>query len=758
VLALIVRIFYLVESSANPTFHAPIADSNYYDFAANDLIRTHQFSALFFFQPVFYPLFLTGVYILSGASIVAVKIIQVAAGSAACAVVCLLGERTFGRTTGLLAGLIAAFYGPMIFADGELLAEGWAALWTVLIMWLLHTGAPSLLPRPSSTKGGEAAWKKVLPGGALTLNRVLLGTLFALSVLTRPTFLPFCGLAGIWLLFKTWKEQKSAFSVAGAAAAVALSFAVVMAPALVLFHEYTGSCTFLPTSGGVNFFMGNNPDYEKTVAVRPGSHYHAMINQAFKEGIILENEVEKSRYFYEKTLHYALKQPAAFAAGLFQKSIQLISSREIPNNIDIYLFRDWSFLLRTLVWKAGKFGFPFGLLLPFAMAGIFFAWKKVPVPWLLFLFSYSFSLVLVHVCGRFRIPMMPILILLASAGFVELTHAIRSISWWKREHRGLLPVGGAVILACSIISWAPGPFALEKTNYRAEMYNLISEFHMMRDNFELAKEAASKALEIDPGYADAYTSLALALTKVGDGQRAMDNYLKAIRCEPDNYEALNNMGELMLDRGQPDEALHYFESALANTPDALRNAEVTVNMGLALLGMGKPDDAIERFTQALSKEPQMAEAFNGIGIACFQKGSFGKAIENYRQALAIRPSYAQARVNLGAAYAEAGNFDEAISHYRDALRVEPSSSKAHFNLGLALASTGRLDDAIEEYVQAVEISPGYTKAQLYLADALMRRGDYGRAVAYLEVAARARPDSAPVRELLERAYKLKAGG
>jgi len=713
-LALAVRMLYLFESSSNPTFLAPIIDSNFYDFSANNLLRTHQFSAHFFFQPSFYPLFLSAVYLLSGPSIVAVKIIQAIAGSIACAVVCRLGERTFDRRTGLLAGLIAAFYGPMIFAEGELLAEGWAALWTILILFTLTPALSrreneDISARPSPCWG---VWRSVM-----------LGALFAISVLTRPTFLPFCGLAGIWVLIQTWKEGKKASSVAASAVAIALAFTIVITPVVYLFHEHTGSLTFLPTSGGVNLFMGNNPDYLKTMAVRPGSHYDAMVNMAFKEGIILERDNEKSRYFYGKVLNYISARPAAFVRGLFQKGIQLFSSREIPNNIDIYTFRDWSLVLRALVWKVGGFGFPFGLLLPLAVACILLARGRIPLPWLLFLVSYSFFLTLVHVCGRFRIPMIPVLILLAGLGIVELERVIRTLSRGETWRKGLLPVAGTVILL-GVIGSAPGPFQQEKANYRAEMYCNLSDFYTMRDNYDAAENAASMAVRLDPCYADAYSFLGDVQMKLHGGDLAMESYLQAIRCEPDHFKALNNAGLIVLHRGQPVEALRYFERALANSPDARRYAEVAVNMGSAQLAMGKTDDAIEHFTEALRKQPQMAEAFNDLGLAYARKADFNKAIECYRQALAIRPSYAQ----------------------------------AHFNFGLALASTGRLDDTIEHYVQAVKISPGYLKAQLYLADALLSKGDYGQAVIYLEIASRAMPDSVPVKELLERAYKLESGG
>ena len=51
------------------------------------------------------------------------------------------------------------------------------------------------------------------------------------------------------------------------------------------------------------------------------------------------------------------------------KSGHFFCSRELPRNIDAYVLRDSSAPLRVLLWKAGVFGFPFGMLLVLAAGG-----------------------------------------------------------------------------------------------------------------------------------------------------------------------------------------------------------------------------------------------------------------------------------------------------------------------------------------------------------------------------------------------------
>ncbi|MHC4335115.1 MAG: glycosyltransferase family 39 protein [Planctomycetota bacterium] len=113
-LAVLVRGVYLYESSDNPTFRAPVVDSLTYDQMARRLLAGEGLTSDFFWQPLFYPLFLAGVYRVSDFSILAVKVIQMILGAVTCLLVLRLGQRLFDRQTGILAGLIAVFYMPMV--------------------------------------------------------------------------------------------------------------------------------------------------------------------------------------------------------------------------------------------------------------------------------------------------------------------------------------------------------------------------------------------------------------------------------------------------------------------------------------------------------------------------------------------------------------------------------------------------------------------------------------------------------------------
>ena len=89
-----------------------------------------------FLQSCFYPLFLILIYSISGGSMLFARILQLILGAFSCALVCSLANRLYGRRVALVAGVIAAFYAPLFFYEGELLATGWSAFWSVALVHL----------------------------------------------------------------------------------------------------------------------------------------------------------------------------------------------------------------------------------------------------------------------------------------------------------------------------------------------------------------------------------------------------------------------------------------------------------------------------------------------------------------------------------------------------------------------------------------------------------------------------------------------
>ena len=174
------------------------------------------------------------------------------------------------------------------------------------------------------------------------------------------------------------------------------------------------------------------------------------------------------------------------------KTVEFASSRELPRNEDMYVARRYSRLLSALIWKAGAFGFPFGILLPLALVGIVRHAKRIPAPVYGFLLLYPAAIIGVFVSGRYRIPVVPILAVPAAAGALYCVDLVRGERWPRAA-----AIAGAVCVVAAATS-AAGPFAVEKFDYEAEMHTIVG-FELMKQN--RAREALaefSQTLRLEP--------------------------------------------------------------------------------------------------------------------------------------------------------------------------------------------------------------------------------------------------------------------
>ena len=138
------------------------------------------------------------------------------------------------------------------------------------------------------------------------------------------------------------------------------------------------------------------------------------------------------------------------------------------------------------------------------------------------------------------------------------------------------------------------------------------------------------------------------------------------------------------------------------------------NLGLAYASKGQLDEAIELYQTALRLKPDYAEAHNNLGIAYASKGQLEMAIEQFQTAVRLKPDYAEAHNDLGLAYASKGLLDEAIEHYQTAVRLKPDLTEAHFNLGLIYLKKGSKDMARTEFELVVRNNPDDHEARRIL--------------------------------------------
>jgi 4-amino-4-deoxy-L-arabinose transferase-like glycosyltransferase len=184
------------------------------------------------FWPVGYPLCLAATYRLTGTGLAAGLGLQISIGTLTCLLLYLLGKRTFGTLIARVASLLLAIYPNHILFSTLHLTE---PLFTVLLL-----GACALLIRSLN----NGSWESI---GA--------GILLGLATLTRPAFFLFPLLLPFWYVGQGWRWRHAFVT----SLLVFCSTLATLSPWLIRNHQISGRWTDVSTSGGYNFWLGNNP-------------------------------------------------------------------------------------------------------------------------------------------------------------------------------------------------------------------------------------------------------------------------------------------------------------------------------------------------------------------------------------------------------------------------------------------------------------------------------------------------------------------
>ncbi|MGC1323597.1 MAG: tetratricopeptide repeat protein [Candidatus Udaeobacter sp.] len=255
----------------------------------------------------------------------------------------------------------------------------------------------------------------------------------------------------------------------------------------------------------------------------------------------------------------------------------------------------------------------------------------------------------------------------------------------------------------------------------------------------------------------AHYNLGIVLSEQGEADQAMEHYEQAVALRPDYAEAHYNLGRLLVEHGQLNDAIVHYERATAINP---ADAEAQNNLGVTLFGIGRTDDAIAHYQKALAVRPDYAEASCNLANALIAKDDFDGAIARYKECLAAVPDQEEAQYNLASALLRKGRTDEAIVEYQKALQMHPESADSHANLGIAWLTKGRVRDAMAEYTKALQISPENLAALSNLAwllatspDPTLRNGSEAVRLAERADSASSRSDKHPtVLRILAAAY------
>jgi len=542
-----------------------------------------------------------------------VELFQHLLGAIACVFMYIAGREVFGRRAGIAAGIIAALYGPLIYYEGEILAE------TLFIF--LAAGAIAMFVYGAVRGMGLP----ILAGGFF----------LGMSVITRPNILPFVPVAVIWAYFAgrgIGVGKRFAW-----AAAVAIPVALILGAMGARNYALSGRLVVVSSQGGSNFYLGNNPEadgmppptrmtYGATVKYRDGVEV-ASANIVAPAGEASSNPAARSAavadasdIMYRAAWSYIAANPGAWFKLVVRKTALFWNDYEIRNGKSYYFQKRYSSLLRFLPMT-------FGMVAVLGIVGMIFGYERgKALPWILmalYCAVFAGTVIMFFVCDRLRLPIVVTLIPAAGAGVDRIISAVSA-----RRH--LIPAMSAAGIALGILVF-PDWHGLRSYNFTQEhwlagkRYYEAGECDKALSSFELSAAG-------DASFPGNNLYMGNCFVQKRDYVRARSCYEKTLELDPGNPRALNGLGVCAEKTGDDDAAMRFYIEATSNPAPGY--AKPFVNLANILMRRNRTEEGGKLLEIALSIDSNDPETW--LGLAVMSKLAGDEASAETRISTAVR--------------------------------------------------------------------------------------------------------------------------
>lgn len=228
--------------------------------------------------------------------------------------------------------------------------------------------------------------------------------------------------------------------------------------------------------------------------------------------------------------------------------------------------------------------------------------------------------------------------------------------------------------------------------------------------------------------ADALDAFQTALAEIEkekpDFTVAVTNLRTAVELEPTFAEAHYNLGILLMELDQSEQAIEPLEQAKAIDPEVL---DYTVALGRAYAATGDTDRAEPLFLEVVAREPNNLAAKNNLAALNLQRGDIEEALNYVHEILREDDQNAPAIKTMGLVYQRQDNRSLAKYMFNKAVKIKDDDADLHNNLGLVFMSEDDVPRAVDSFQKAIELDPNYLEARLNLGSILLEYLDYERA-------------------------------
>ena len=536
------RSFYLLRLHSSPLADLLEMDSRIYWEWATTLLRDGWVGSRQFFMGGLYPYFIAVVRTVTGHSVLAMQVLQCLMSVATIGLLTQLVTRLYGWRWGLGMGCLLAGYGPWIFLDGQILME--PLLLALQAVWLLLLIAD--WERPNSVCVTAAL------GGLVGLMALARGSNLLLAIPTA-----------VWLLRAAARGRRHVLLMTLVIGATALPTTI---RSLVIGREWIPYTYGL----GYNFFVGNGEGATGVFRTPPRGAYLPP-DPVFEGGAIADGRDilrerlgsplspgQSSAMWFRLGIEGVLADPGRWVALLGWKIVLLVNRQEATQIQSPHAFNEvagpmgWG-------WVGG-----FALLGVIGLAGILLGAATGGMPRLLVIAWGCLALapVLFFVTDRYRIHLIPIMVLLAPLG-LQGSLKIFSTRGTLRRITAAIPMSlSALIVFYPVVNETPA-------KRRFDVATTLAGAYLQQEREGDALRALEQAIAIDRAYslpgaetpagraarADVYARRAALAMNQGRWTLAIDDLHIAIGLDPSRTRYARDLSIALAADGRLESAL-----------------------------------------------------------------------------------------------------------------------------------------------------------------------------------------------------------
>ena len=191
-------------------------------------------------------------------------------------------------------------------------------------------------------------------------------------------------------------------------------------------------------------------------------------------------------------------------------------------------------------------------------------------------------------------------------------------------------------------------------------------------------------------FADVHHLLGVSLSLLGQRERSLTEFGRALELNPRYLEALIHQGLVLYEMGRDAEAEDSFRRASASVSAPSNGLPAPIAASLA------------------NQHAELAEAYA-------EAGSLDRAVEQYQRALELGPNYVDLRYRMARLLLESGRSLEAREALEEVLRTRPNFVDACAALGLAHYLSGDALGARDIWKGCLKRRPENARVEAYLA-------------------------------------------